>query len=253
MAKLITRICPYPRLFITRLEERLAPDGSGRRITAESAAKTVIRAVDCKVGIISMSWTIENRTINSEDIEALRTVVKKAHKQNILMFCSMSDSGGSHNDRSFPCQWSNECTRIGAASHRGDKLAWVNEKPAQFLLPGKRIPIKTVTAKLIHTNGSSLATACASGLAGLLLHCGRLLGWKGIVKKEKMDNVLKVLAQWDRFPHVRPYFDKHFKKLYGDEIGDKTTLVDIPKLNWDDETRKGLENLMTALTTHISG
>ncbi|KAK9442281.1 Peptidase S8/S53, subtilisin/kexin/sedolisin [Metarhizium brunneum] len=146
MAKLITQICPDPHLFIAQLEERLAPDGSGRCITAESAAK----------GRLTES------------------------------------------------------------------------------LPG------------------SLATACASGLAGLLLHCERLLGWKVIVNKEKMDNVFKVLAQWGRFPHVRPYFDKHFKKLYGDEIGDKTTLVDIPKLNWDDETRKGLENLMAVLTTHIS-
>ncbi|KID74348.1 Peptidase S8/S53, subtilisin/kexin/sedolisin, partial [Metarhizium brunneum ARSEF 3297] len=222
MAKLITQICPDPRLFITRLEERLAPDGSGRCITAESAAKTVIWAVDCKVDIISMRWTIENGTTNSEDIEALRKAVKKAHKQNIPMFCSTSDSGGSQYDRSFPCQWSNECTRIGGASHR------------EMSLPG------------------SLAAACASGLAGLLLHCERLLGWKVIVNKEKMDNVFKVLAQWGRFPHVRPYFDKHFKKLYGDEIGDKTTLVDIPKLHWDHETRKGLENLMAALTTHIS-
>lgn len=94
-----------------------------------------------------MSWTIENGTINSEDIEALRTVVKKAHKQNILMLCSTSDSGGSQNDRSFPCQWSKECTRIGGASHRGDKLAWVNEKSVQFLLPGKRIPIKNGNGK----------------------------------------------------------------------------------------------------------
>ncbi|KAH0593254.1 hypothetical protein MHUMG1_08976 [Metarhizium humberi] len=151
MAKLITRICPDPRLFITRLEERLAPDGSERCITAESAAEAAIRAVDCKVGIISMSWTIENGTTNSEDIEALHKAVKKAHKQKILVFCSTSDSSGSQNDRSFPCQWSKECTRIGAASHRGDKLAWVNEKSVQFLLPGKRILIKNGDGKALHT------------------------------------------------------------------------------------------------------
>ncbi|EFY88119.1 subtilisin, putative [Metarhizium acridum CQMa 102] len=253
MAKLITQICADPRLFIARLEERLAPDDSGRRITAESAAKAVMWAVDCKVDIISMSWTIENGTTNSEDIEALRKAVKKAHKQNILMFCSTSDSGGSQDDRSFPGQWLNECTRIGGASHQGQKLARVNEKSVQFLLPGKRIPIKNSDGKShSYETGSSLATACASGLAGLLLHCERLLGWKVIVNKDKMHNVFKVLVQWGQFPHVRHYFDKHFKKFYGDEIGNKTALVDIPKLDWDNETRKALENLMTALTTHIS-
>lgn len=195
-----------------------------------------------------MSWTIENGTTNSEDIEALRKAVKKAHKQNILMLCS----GGSQDDRSFPGQWSNECTRIGVASHRGDKLAWVNEKSVQFRSPGKRIPIKNSDGKChSYETGSSLATACASRLAGLLLHCEWLLGWKVIVNK-KMDNVFKVLAQWGQFPHVRPYFDKHFKKLYGGEIGNETALVDIPKLDWDDETRKALENLMAVLTTHIS-
>lgn len=169
------------------------------------------------------------------------------------MFCSTSDSGGSQDDLSFPAQWSNECTRIGAASYWGDKLAWVNEKSAQFLSPGKRIPIKNSDGKAhSYETGSSLATTCASGPAGLLLHCERLLGWRVIVNKEKMDNGLKVFAQWDRFPHVRPYFDKHFKKLYGDEIGNKTALVDIPNLDWDDETRKALENLMAVLTTHIS-
>ncbi|KID86775.1 Peptidase S8/S53, subtilisin/kexin/sedolisin [Metarhizium guizhouense ARSEF 977] len=186
MAKLITQICPDPRLFITRLEERLAPDSSGRCITAESAAKAVIWAVDRKVDIISMSWTTE-------------------------------------------------------------------KKSAQFLLPGKRIPIKNSDGKShSYETGSSLATACASRLAGLLLHCERLLGRKVIVNKKKIENVFKVLAQWGQFPHVRPYFDKHFKGLYGNEIGNKTALGDLPKLDWDDKTRETLENLMTALTTHIS-
>ncbi|KAL7933896.1 hypothetical protein V8C35DRAFT_327371 [Trichoderma chlorosporum] len=39
MAKLITQICPNPRLFVARLDERQVPDGSGRRITVDSATK----------------------------------------------------------------------------------------------------------------------------------------------------------------------------------------------------------------------
>jgi hypothetical protein len=42
MASLICQICPDPRLYIARLEERPAVDGNDRRITAKSAAKVKV-------------------------------------------------------------------------------------------------------------------------------------------------------------------------------------------------------------------
>jgi hypothetical protein len=42
MATLIRQIYPLCRLFVARLEERPGGDGTGRRITAQSAAKVMI-------------------------------------------------------------------------------------------------------------------------------------------------------------------------------------------------------------------
>ncbi|QYS95166.1 Subtilisin, putative [Trichoderma simmonsii] len=259
MAKLITEICPNPRLFIARLDERQAPDGSGRRITTESATKALKWAVDCGVDIISMSWTIEGSSTESEDIKALKSTIRNAYDKNILLFCSTSDSGGSHDDQSFPGQWSTECIRIGGASWQGDKLAWVNENAVDFLLPGKQIPFKNIDGKSYsYETGSSLATACASGLAGLILSCQRLLGRGNMLEKAQMKTVFQKLAHGKRFPNVHEFFDKKFKSYYRrakKNTASGVNVLSLDNLDWDDETREALGELMRELNvteTHSS-
>ncbi len=100
--------------------------------------------------------------------------VDSAKQAGILMFCSASDKGGTTEEKSYPGDFG-PCIKIGGASDLGDKLTWVNEDWVHYLLPGKRIPFVSPDSMSYET-GSSVATACASGLAGTLLYCDRLLG-----------------------------------------------------------------------------
>ncbi|KAI1146331.1 hypothetical protein F4825DRAFT_441072 [Nemania diffusa] len=69
--------------------------------------------------------------------------------------------------------------RIGAARASGEKLSWVAGSKSEYLLPGENIKPEEPDAWSHHGSwpfGSSIATALASGLAGALLYCDRLLG-----------------------------------------------------------------------------
>ncbi|RYP17551.1 hypothetical protein DL765_004440 [Monosporascus sp. GIB2] len=183
MAGLICKVCPNVRLYILRLDEYFIEPGK-RHITAKSAAKAVRAAVEKKVDIISMSWTIEKTDRNGEDIKELEEAISLAASENILMFCAATDQG-AYKDRSYPAATATKnIFKIGAAEASGTALKWIGDQSlVDFIFPGHQVVmerhdnpnVKNYTA----LTGSSVATALASALAAVILYCVQLGGtWR---------------------------------------------------------------------------
>ncbi|KAF4537178.1 uncharacterized protein LTHEOB_11556 [Lasiodiplodia theobromae] len=172
MASLICRVCPKAQLYIVRLDEYLGEDGR-RHITAESAAKAVRAAVHQDVDIISMSWTIEETVSNVGSLKQLREAINEAVEANILLFCSANDQ--ISNDNSFPGLCTEKRFKIGAATQYRKPTDSTGEIPVNFIMPGQNVlrerPEQVPLDSCNLLTGSSVATALASGLAALILHC----------------------------------------------------------------------------------
>ncbi|KAF2233516.1 hypothetical protein EV356DRAFT_577549 [Viridothelium virens] len=249
MAQMICRICPNVQLYIARLEELPSLAGGGRRITPKSATQAVEWATNCKVDIISMSWTIQtDQPEENPDMMALRKAVHNAEQKDILLFCSTSDQGHNTDGSNYPAKWiAGSC--IGAATFEGDQLSWV-EKKVDFCFPGRDVPFQnsddnTTTLE----SGSSVATAAATGLAGALIYSCRLLGGK---YNKYFPNQTAIGQAFKRmsasgsdvaFPRTEDTFGKRFiGKLTANGIGTKKP--DISNLDWDTTSRKALEDLI---------
>lgn len=141
--------------------------------------QAVRAAVDKKVHIISMSWTIERTKTNAADIADLESAIQSAAAEGILMFCAANDQGIS-SDTSFPAASSTKLLfKIGAAEASGDIWKWVgNANDVDFIFPGHNVvkdrPNDPPLEKCKTLTGSSVATAFASGLAALILYCVQL-------------------------------------------------------------------------------
>jgi Subtilase family len=134
-------------------------------------------AIDCKVDIISMSWDVEQTSRNLTAGAKLVTELTNASSQDILMFCSSSDNGlFSSSGRKFYPHCSTKCIKIGAAAWDGHGCAWVDDD-VDFLLPGKDVPFTWASPEQMDPqDGSSLATALAAGLAGILQYAYKAFG-----------------------------------------------------------------------------
>lgn len=197
-----------------------------------------------------MSWTVESHGQEPADINRLETAIHEAHKQKILMFCSTSDRGIT-GDKSYPGRLS-ECFEIGGADLNGEKLIWVDPE-VNYLFPGKRIPFNNDDGKTYsYVSGSSLATACASGLAGLLLYCNRVLedsAKDSLRKKETMTTMLNSLKaeKGGKFIDIKAKIVKAFiTKL---KFKDETTYRDvtaetIDKVDWNEDSEWALSAVM---------
>ncbi|KAJ2990249.1 hypothetical protein NUW58_g3043 [Xylaria curta] len=143
MARLICKICPDVKLFVLRLDEYYSDTGK-RQITAKSAAKAVRAAIEKRVDIISMSWTIPKTDDNKADIATLEEAISEAASRGILMFCAATDQakinqfchrriqgyhvpGGRVTKKIF---------KIGAAEASGAALKWLGDPGAvDFIVP----------------------------------------------------------------------------------------------------------------------
>ncbi|PQE32882.1 hypothetical protein CJF32_00001364 [Rutstroemia sp. NJR-2017a WRK4] len=265
MAQLICDMCPGTQLYIARLEELPTLTGNGRRVTARSAAKkssdlanqAVDWAVSCGVNIISMSWTIQAATLGDPEMQKLEAAINRAHVAKILMFCSASDQGANNNEPCYPGDW-NQCFRIGGATFTGEKLTWVDNK-VDYWFPGRNVPFPSKDGKsIVYESGSSVATAAASGLAGLLIYSARLLSSTGNTLKDKdnvfqdrttMKTAFKVMAKGSEhiFPRTDAVLNKHFKTKIQQATNLRLSNVDIDALPWTKGSMEALENLLNYL------
>ncbi|CAG2007421.1 unnamed protein product [Fusarium graminearum] len=151
--------------------------------------RAVEYAVARKFDIISISWTVQlqkdEKHDNSADINRLENAISLATTNGILVFCSAPDIGRASKETlesyyPFGCKRSStDLFKIGAAKADGVSFAWMgHDETVNYILPGHKVapretdnlPEEDDTPKA----GSSVATALASGLAALIIHCVRL-------------------------------------------------------------------------------
>ncbi|KAF5131469.1 Intracellular serine protease [Metarhizium anisopliae] len=210
MAQLICDLCPGTELYIARLEELPLPSGSGRRVTARSAAKAVEWAVNCGVDIISMSGTIQTAAHDSEDMSSLETALNNAKAAKIHLFCSASDQGANTKEEYFPGDWK-QCIRIGGATFTGEKLTWVDDK-VDFWFPGRNVPF-------LSRDGKSV-TAMAAAFR---------------IMAKGMDG---------KFPRTDEVLNKLFKNKIQQATQKAPKSLGMETLEWSDSSKKALADLL---------
>ncbi|KAK8097494.1 hypothetical protein PG984_016633 [Apiospora sp. TS-2023a] len=215
MAHMIYQVCPMVELYIIRMEHKRSESGTEATVDPESAAMAVQAAVEQKVNIISMSWTVARDS--SDD---LKLAIERAHAANILMFASSCDGGHFSND-TWPVAINRDWFfRIGAATAEGTPFKWAGlPSDLDYILPGvdvarenpKTRPGKDVKygdtlAEMRLETGSSVATALAAGTAAMLLTCVKLLAYQDkekayipvqLQRRENMAHMLDRLEKTD--------------------------------------------------------
>ncbi|KAI1460617.1 hypothetical protein F4805DRAFT_416485 [Annulohypoxylon moriforme] len=201
MAKFICKVCPNVQLYILRLDEYfIEPDG--RQITAESAAKAVRAAVDKRVDIISMSWTIERTDGNKEAIDDLGAAISLASSRNILMFCAATDQG-AYKDKTYPAASdTKKIFKIGAAKASGMAMNSVDQSLVDFIFPGHKVMMERYDDPNVKSHqprtGSSVATAFASALAAVILYCVQLANTIKYANRPNEFNAYRSLKDHER-------------------------------------------------------
>jgi hypothetical protein len=120
-----------------------------------------------------MSWTIDPPKDDRER-QDLENAVVEAANANILMFCSARDKG-AHNAPTYPSKETGKIFTIGAANSSGASVVYVgNASEISYTFPGDKVevdggPTRRTPPEIV--DGSSVATALASGLAALILYC----------------------------------------------------------------------------------
>ncbi|KAI8278742.1 Major intracellular serine protease [Colletotrichum sp. SAR 10_98] len=200
LANMIVRVNPWVELHVVRVQDGPSRNG-GRNIFAGSAAKALRYAIDKKVDIISMSWTIKNAmtgghtspmgsdsrngsfsekpSMEQRDIQALGDAIDDAAKAGILMFCSASDDIQAGAMDTLPYQKQpGYIFRIGAATYLGQRDGHTEDvKRIDYFFPGNQVaeaknPRSSEPVK--YHDGSTVGTALAAGLASLLIYCARI-------------------------------------------------------------------------------
>ncbi|KAF5676119.1 intracellular serine protease [Fusarium heterosporum] len=179
MAKMICKVCPMAHIYSIRLKTHSSPDQGGLTIDAISAALAIEAALEKGATIISMSWTIPVPAEGSDEKRLLDSVLERACKQKVLMFCSSSDqiSDTDHYPSSFR---RHRFFLIGAAHDDGSAYGHAG-KNNDFIFPG--VNVDTSSGRSLHlyladktaaseeSTGSSIATALAAGLAAMITYC----------------------------------------------------------------------------------
>jgi hypothetical protein len=179
-------------------------------------------AVSKQVDIISMSWTIGKSEKTEEKKKALMELdaaLEEAAKNNILMFCAARDEGLEQpKEVPFPAaSRTKNIMVIGAAGPSGTASTWVNADAIHFLFPGtelREVRPHFMPTEMVTVDGSSTATALASGLAAMLLTIlsnDTSKTWDPVARHgrhEKINNILsavrnavdkKYVQVWDLF------------------------------------------------------
>ncbi|KAJ5950665.1 uncharacterized protein N7479_009078 [Penicillium vulpinum] len=180
MANQVYRICPKVQLLVLKLNHTKGGKDGKPCITPESAARAIEYAVERKVHIISMSWTILAPASTTEiepGFQNLRTALLKAQTAKILLFCSASDQG-QDKSLTYPTNSLKDCFKIGGADDDGVPHGAVGG-PSNFnyTFPGETTTngvYKEGTMEQKLFTGSSIATALAAGFAALILYCAQV-------------------------------------------------------------------------------
>ncbi|KAF5872904.1 putative major intracellular serine [Botrytis fragariae] len=168
------------KIYAIRLETHFDHKEQKVRIGTKSAVEAIDAAVDRKVQMISMSWTIKQPDSNSEEKEKFDSAVRRAVKAGILLFCSAADKG-LHQDNDYPAASNpTKMLKIGTAKPNGNVWDWVpNIRHLDFIIPGYEVSENASLNDDSSQNfqpqtGSSVATALSAGLSDLVICCVQL-------------------------------------------------------------------------------
>jgi len=178
------------------------------------------------VDIISMSWTIGKSYKDGQKKEALGELdraIRVASSKDILMFCAARDEG-LEQPTEIPFPAASDVKNIhviGAAAPSRAASTWVNDTTVHFLFPGTELREsrpKLIPPGMPAVDGSSSATALASGLAGLLLcilSTDTKKEWdpqKSERRHEKINNILGSVRGDKKYVQVWDLFDQFIRK-----------------------------------------
>ncbi|KAI1827697.1 hypothetical protein F4861DRAFT_492215 [Xylaria intraflava] len=162
MARLITDVCPFVRLYVAKMSGQTNYEGEVPHPTfrVEDAVKAIDWAIKQKVEVISMSW---NLWLEEDKAAALKSAIQRAHKSKILLFCAASENKPTDSGKANA--WPTNCSEtfsIGAASDTRAAKDYVGSD-ADYLFPSDRV------LEDVSDGRNSAATALAAGLASLIL------------------------------------------------------------------------------------
>ena len=196
-----------------------------------------------EVDIISMSWTFEKKDATANQITDFTTAINKAANQGILLFNSLDDKMKPENIKEIYPLHLDTIIRIGSATKWGEKSGFSKPTTAHYLFPGQDVKITETEKKF--ASGSSVATAFAAGLAGLIIYSQRLLRhlnnrtaqeFKGLTRTKKADieqafNVLagrpdETMAK-DLYVGLGSHFDKDPNRIVDETGGPEKVLEDL--------------------------
>jgi len=180
----LTRVCPNAQLYVARVCEK--SDDAHQWVPNITA---VVKAIETACDTSKDGWNVDiiNMSFGWGKIDdSVKEALHTAHKQNVLLFASTTNSGAlTVNDMLYPAS-SSYVTSVDAASGHGtsSSSAASGSERARFAAPG--LQVKGPSGRKLHrVEGSSYASAIATGIAALILEFGRQypLGQDSTVEK----------------------------------------------------------------------
>ena len=174
-----------------------------------------------KVDVISMSWTIDLADQMAEADKVMGDMTKalrKANDSNIIMVCAARDEGiETPGENGFPAAGTDKIFKVGASAPSGVGSDRTNKAAVDYLFPGTELREASPEFKFSEmpvVDGSSSATALASGLVALLLFILARNTDKSRAKSarrfDQIKNILdgvvnkKYVQVWSLFQHFTP-------------------------------------------------
>ncbi|KAL5318488.1 hypothetical protein ACEPPN_013549 [Leptodophora sp. 'Broadleaf-Isolate-01'] len=173
MSKRMIRVLPF------RMQCRITRPRGPSHTTLSSATKSVRVAMEKNVDVIAIAWAVKKTLQTESDIEEFKTAMNDASCQGIIIFCATHDQPPGISTTSSASIRNNIVISIGAAGaidQEGRLPETLNG--ADFISLGSDATVNFPNDPSIDKQESipevDIATALASGLAGLLLYYVKL-------------------------------------------------------------------------------
>lgn len=118
-----------------------------------------------------MSWTFnQKKHPNHEETKAFKAAIEEAAKKNKLLFAALNDAEPNSDVGEFYPVGLKDVFKIGSAKKWGANADFPESGKSDYLFPGQDIELQDLEGETMSRSGSSLATAFAAGMAGLILY-----------------------------------------------------------------------------------
>ncbi|KAJ2988025.1 hypothetical protein NUW58_g257 [Xylaria curta] len=247
ISALISHICPKSRLYIALLEESSNSESNGKiHPTKESTAKAIRWALECGVDVICLSGIIDK----DPDVywpPEVRNAFHRAELAKVLVLHSPFDYRDT----------SSSGSRFTCAAMGGRTGPGIPIRKADLEFPAQRITfINSEEMTESYESDDAVAIAAASGLAGVLLYCYKLVSeHEPSSYLKRVSYALRILVNEPGVFKVRDFFGRKFEDLLlssrAGEPGE--TSVTISEQTWNATSKKALYLLMESLIPDGSG